>query len=189
MSRMSLDVAGVQECAAMNDTLYRNRFRIPSARLPGWDYGRGGIYCVTVCTRHRVCCLGEISEANTVLSDLGKIVAEEWLEMARRRSHVELDAWVVMPNHFHGIVGLGSQRLHGRSAPLGFLIGQFKAACTRRIWAMGRHDFAWQPRFYDQIIRSDDALQRIRRYILENPSRWQEDRHHPQATAAIPGGG
>src|SRR5262245_37324964 len=165
----------------MSDILYRNRFRIPSARLPGWDYGRGGAYGVTICTRNRVCWLGEISEARMALSDLGEIVAEEWLEMARRRPHVALDAWIVMPNHFHGIVCLDPPRFNGRPTPLGEVIGQFKAACTRRSWASGQRDFAWQPRFYDQIIRSDDALQNIRRYIQENPLRWQEDRHHPDA--------
>jgi len=165
----------------MSDILYRNRFRIPSTRLLGWDYSRGGTYCVTICTQDRVCSLGEISEGSMVLSGLGDIVTEEWEEMALRRPHVDLDAWIVMPNHFHGIVCLDPPRLNGRSAPLGEMIGQFKAACTRRIWAMGRQDFAWQPRFYDQIIRSDDVLQRYRRYIVENPVRWEEDRHHPNA--------
>ncbi|HEX5719674.1 MAG TPA: transposase, partial [Thermoanaerobaculia bacterium] len=167
--------------AGMSDILYRNRFRIPSTRLLGWDYSRGGTYCVTICTRDRVCWLGEISEGRMVLSGPGDIVSEEWEEMARRRPQVDLDAWIVMPNHIHGIVCLDPPRLNGRPTPLGEMIGQFKAACSRRIWGTGQRDFAWQPRFYDQIIRSDDVLQRFRRYIVENPLRWEDDKHHPNA--------
>ncbi|HVR95465.1 MAG TPA: transposase [Thermoanaerobaculia bacterium] len=165
----------------MSDILYRNRYRIPSTRLPGWDYGWGGTYCVTICTRDRVCWLGEIVAGEMVLSDLGKIVSEEWVEMARRRPHVDLDTWIVMPNHIHGILCLQPPRLNGRPTPLGEVISHFKGACTQRIKASGRRDFAWQTRFFDQIIRSDDTLLRFRRYIMENPLRWEEDRHYPKA--------
>ncbi len=165
----------------MGDILYRNRFRIPSTRLPGWDYGGGGIYCVTICTQGRICWFGEIAEGEMDLSDLGEIVAEEWMEMARRRPHVDLDAWIVMPNHFHGILSLQPPRLDGRPTPLGEAIGHFKGACTSRIWAGGQRDFDWQPRFFDQIIRSEDTLLQFRRYIQENPLRWEKDRHHPKA--------
>lgn len=65
--------------------LYRNKYRISSTRLPGWDYGRGGVYCVTICTQRRICWFGDITDGKMVLSDAGNIVAEEWEEMARRR--------------------------------------------------------------------------------------------------------
>jgi putative transposase len=164
----------------MSDILFRNRFRIPSTRLPGWDYGRGGAYCVTICTRERICWLGEVTNGEMVRSDLGEIVAEEWLEMVRRRPHADLDVWVVMPNHFHGILHLQPSRFHQRPATLGEAIGHFKGACSQRIWASGRREFAWQPRYFDQIIRSEEVLLRFRKYILENPLRWEKDRHHPK---------
>jgi len=65
-----------------------------------------------------------------------------------------------------------------KPASLGSIIGQFKSACTRRIWAAGFPDFAWQPRFYDHIIRSQDSLAKIRDYIIHNPLMWgtEEDR-------------
>jgi putative transposase len=119
-----------------------------------------------------------------VPSDLGGIVAEEWLEMARRRPFVDLDAWIVMPNHFHGILCLNLPRLTGRPQPLGEVIGHFKAGCTRRIWASGRREFVWQERFFDQIIRDEEMLMRFRQYILDNPRRWERDRHHPKAPSA-----
>jgi len=114
-----------------------------------------------------------------VRSDLGEIVAEEWVEMARRRPYVELDAWIVMPNHFHGILYLQPPRFDRRPRPLSEAIGHFKGACTQRIWASGSRAFAWQPRFFDQIVRDDQMLQRYRKYIQENPLRWEQDKHHP----------
>jgi putative transposase len=118
-----------------------------------------------------------------VLSNLGSIVAEEWMEMAERRPHVSLDAWVVMPNHFHGILHIDQPGLNERPRPLGEIIGHFKGACTGRIWGDGSREFAWQSRFFDQIVRDEETLLKFRRYILENPLRWEKDRHHPKAPA------
>jgi putative transposase len=165
----------------MSDLLFRNRYRIPSTRLPGWDYGKGGVYCVTICTHERICWFGEVAEGKMILSDLGTIVAEEWIEMARRRPYITLDAWVVMPNHVHGILRIERPRLNGGPRPLGEAIGHFKGACSSRIWTAGEREFAWQPRFFDQIVRDEETLLKFRRYIEENPLRWEKDRNHPKA--------
>lgn len=85
-------------------TLYRGRFRVQSARLPGWDYTSNGYYFVTICTRDRVPFLGEVLGSSVRLSRIGEIVAAEWRGIAVRRRDVSLDEWVVMPNHLHGIV-------------------------------------------------------------------------------------
>jgi REP element-mobilizing transposase RayT len=69
--------------------------------------------------------------------------------------------------------------LHGRWGSLGSIVNQFKGACTRRIRKAGHLHFAWQPRFYDHIIRTQASLQRIRTYIDQNPARWTEDKYHP----------
>jgi len=58
---------------------------------------------------------------------------------------------------------------------LGAIMGQFKAACTRRIWAAGFHDFAWQPRFFDRVIRNQDELEKVREYIRLNPLMWDKE--------------
>jgi REP-associated tyrosine transposase len=166
----------------MDEMLFRNRYRIPSARMQGWDYGGGGAYSVTICTLDRICCFGEISAGNLLPSPLGEIVAEEWVETARIRPYVELDAWAVMPNHFHGILFIQPPRISESSRPLGTIIGQFKGACSRRIWGMGRSEFAWQSRFFDQIIRDEKSLLRLRKYILENPLHWESDQLHPDAS-------
>jgi REP element-mobilizing transposase RayT len=85
-------------------TLYRGRYRIESARRPGWDYAAPGWYFVTLCTHRRACVLGEVREGRMRLSGIGRIVADEWQRTSRVRPNVALDAWVIMPDHLHGII-------------------------------------------------------------------------------------
>jgi REP element-mobilizing transposase RayT len=87
---------------------YKNRYRVPSARLVGWDYRQAGAYAVTICTRHRHGCLSEIVDGQVVLSPIGEIVAQEWLRIPRLRPTVTLDTWIIMPDHLHGILMLAS---------------------------------------------------------------------------------
>jgi len=181
---------------------YQDRFRVESARLPGWDYASVGWYFVTICTRDRVTVLGDVIDGKMQLSSIGEIVADEWQKTPQVRPNVTLDEWVIMPNHIHGIIVIETpQRGTGGPADrlvspghaetpqrgvstlaagsLGAIIGQIKAACTKRIWAAGRTDFAWQMRFYDHIIRDPISLRRIREYIASNPARWMEDKDNP----------
>jgi REP element-mobilizing transposase RayT len=72
--------------------------------LRGYDYSQAGAYFVTICTQNRACLFGEIRNGEMQLNDAGKFVVDEWVKMADTRNEIELDAWVVMPNHFHGIV-------------------------------------------------------------------------------------
>ena len=85
-------------------TLYKDKYRVESARLKGWDYSAVGYYFVTICTRDRLCTLGNVVDGVMRLSPVGEIVAEEWQKTAQIRKNVTLDEWVVMPNHLHGIV-------------------------------------------------------------------------------------
>src|SRR5262245_43829585 len=85
-------------------TLFKNKYRVESARLKGWDYTRAGLYFITVCTRNRECFFGEVKNGEVHLSAIGDIVAEEWKKTATIRPNVALDEWVVMPNHLHGIL-------------------------------------------------------------------------------------
>jgi REP element-mobilizing transposase RayT len=75
-----------------------------SIRLKGYDYSLAGAYFVTICTQNRLCLFGNIVENQMRLNDAGEIVANEWMKTAEIRNEIELDEWVVMPNHFHGIV-------------------------------------------------------------------------------------
>ena len=166
-------------------TLFRNQYRVDSARLKGWDYSRAGGYFITICTDKRQSHFGHIADGQMRLSPIGDIVAAEWQRTAELRSHVILDAWVVMPNHLHGIIviqkdgvpqsvdGAGASSL--KSGSVGAIIGQIKTVCKKRIKAMGVRTFDWQPRFHDHIIRDDADLARIREYIVNNPAQWELD--------------
>ena len=75
-----------------------------SIRLKGYNYAQPGAYFVNLCTYQRHCWLGEIRDGKMGLNQIGKIVAQEWLYSAQLRQEIQLDAWIIMPNHLHGIV-------------------------------------------------------------------------------------
>jgi len=77
-----------------------------SIRLPRWDYRRPGAYFVTTCTHDRVCLSGSVVDGRMALNAYGRIVVEEWRRTERVRDNVVLDAFVVMPNHVYGIIGI-----------------------------------------------------------------------------------
>lgn len=81
-----------------------NQMRRNSYRLEGYDYSQEGCYFVTICAQGRQCLFGEIIDDGMVLNDAGKMAARWWNETKNKFPHVELDEYVVMPNHFHGIV-------------------------------------------------------------------------------------
>jgi len=180
-------------------TLYKNRYRIESTRLPHWDYSSPGWYFVTICTKDRRSYFGEIVDGSVRLSAIGRIVADEWQKTAAIRSYVDIDEFVVMPNHIHGIVVIKppangeeprvetprrgvSTTPRLQKASVGSIMGQFKIACTKRIWASGDREFGWQSRFHDHIIRGDRALTAIRDYIANNPAKWALDKENPANT-------
>jgi putative transposase len=83
---------------------YQNKYRIPSARLPSWDYGSNGEYFITICTAKRRHYFGEIINGIMHLSEQGKKAYQYWMEIPEHFSFVSLDDFVVMPNHTHGII-------------------------------------------------------------------------------------
>ncbi|HOK89274.1 MAG TPA: transposase, partial [Candidatus Hydrogenedentes bacterium] len=75
-----------------------------SIRLQGYDYTQPGAYFITICTANRKCLFGEVVDCQMRLNETGRIVRDEWLQTAALRPGVVLDAFVVMPNHVHGII-------------------------------------------------------------------------------------
>ncbi|HEX4962999.1 MAG TPA: transposase [Thermoanaerobaculia bacterium] len=157
---------------APGDDLFRNRYRVPSTRLKGWDYRLPGYYYVTICVLDRVQCLGEVVNGESVLSPGGEAVAREWGQIPQRNPQVTLDAWIVMPDHLHGLLLLSGKD----SQPLGGVIGQFKSKTTKILRSRGQTGFTWQERFHDTILRDLKQLDHIRAYIRDNPRRWQRKR-------------
>ncbi len=94
---------------------FRNKYRIASTRLQIWDYASKGAYFVTICTQGRQHFFGNIANGRMQLSEIGKILEQEWIETPKIRPdmNLTLDAFVVMPNHFHGIIIIGDN-IHNR---------------------------------------------------------------------------
>jgi putative transposase len=172
-------------------SLFQNKYRIEPARLKSWDYSKSWYYYVTINTKNHIRYFGKVINNKMVLNEIGKIVDKEWLKSGELRNNIELDYYVVMPNHLHGIIIIDSgvrkddplDRLKEtlqRSVSttllpnsLGSVIGQFKSMCTKQIHEKGYNNFAWQARFYDRIIRNEKELYKIRNYIQQNLLRWE----------------
>ncbi len=140
-------------------------------RLSGFDYASPGGYFVTVCARRRRCVFGSIRDDEMHANELGRLVQRCWTEIPMHFPGVERDAFVLMPNHIHGIlqyVGVGY------IPPLPVVIATFKAAVSRTIG-----DPVWQRSYHERIIRDERELAAKRQYIADNPIKWAVDRENP----------
>ncbi len=177
-------------------------YRVESARLKGWNYSAEGLYFVTLCTKDRQPFFGAITEGKLLLSAIGIMAGQYWLEIGDHHPNAITGDFVVMPNHVHGIVELtqpqdavsadgredvacnvstGSADMAAISpqvGSLGAIVRSYKATVSRWGRRNGYDDFAWQPRFHDHIIRDERSLQHIRQYILDNPTSWLEDENY-----------
>jgi len=169
--------------------LFKNKYRIKTTRLPYWDYGGDGLYFITICTKNRECYFGDVIGGEMKLSNIGKMAQRFWLEIPKHFPFIELDEFKIMPNHLHGIIkivetqNLASLRRGNKFGPqsknLASIIRGFKIGVKK--WAtINNVNFDWQPRFYDHIIRDENDLNRIRKYIRENPARWEFDRNNQE---------
>jgi REP element-mobilizing transposase RayT len=159
-------------------------------RLIGFDYTTPGGYFITVVVKDRGCVFGEIRNGTCSLNSFGQIVADQWRWLHDQYFYLAMDEFVVMPNHFHGIInitdsvdnrraGNGRDRSLHKIKSLSELVGAFKTTSSKRIHQSGLPFFQWQKSFYERIIRNDQELIRIREYIQSNPSRWELDIENP----------
>ncbi|MGB8316872.1 MAG: transposase [Ignavibacteriaceae bacterium] len=164
--------------------LFRNKYRVEPNRLKCWDYSTPGWYYITICTRNMKCWFGKIEDEKVVLNGFGKTVEDFWKNIPDHYEKIELDYFVVMPNHMHGIIIINSVEtghapsLQHHGATLGNVIGSFKSAVTKWAHQNGFTTFSWQARFYDHIIRNEADLFRIRNYIQNNPLKWESDEYY-----------
>ena len=184
-----------------------------STRLREWDYSWPWWYYVTICAYERRCIFGEVINDKMRLNDIGEIVREEWMKTPTIRPEIELDGFVVMPNHVHGIIIINDtvgatgpvarrgnynkqERATRRVAPtkrlvsgsLGAIIGQFKSKAAKRINAMrgAPDETVWQRGYHDHIVRNEADLHRIRTYIEYNPLQWSIDEENPKDKKSMP---
>jgi putative transposase len=180
----------------MSDNLCLKKHHRRSIRLKGYDYAQVGGYFLTMIARDRTCLFGEVVAGTMVLSDLGKSVQRCWDAIPAHFSNAQLDTFMVMPNHIHGIIVIVGAR-HASPLPkgisprgpepqsIGAIVGSFKSAVTKFInnqrGTPGTS--VWQRNYYEHIIRDESTLERIREYIVTNPLRWAIDRENPSVAA------
>ena len=168
-----------------------------SIRMKGWDYTSAGYYFVTINTHKNRALFGTIVNGRVVLNEAGRIAEKEWRKSGVLRKEIELDEFVIMPNHVHGIIymqGFDASNPSTSSSPirpqfgkpiagaLGTFVGAYKAAVTRRIRRGLAHkglarqalsdDPIWHRNYWDVIVRDEKALTNIRTYIRFNPQNY-----------------
>jgi REP element-mobilizing transposase RayT len=185
---------------------FKNKYRIESARLKNWDYGRNASYFVTMCTKNRIYFFGHVIDDEMILNDIGLIADDCWLQIPEHFPFVKLGEHVVMPNHVHGIVTIdkpddgrhdgddgactvetqnfaslrppGSKNKFGpQSKNLASIIRGFKIGVTTKARLINP-GFVWQSRYHDHIIRDNESFERISEYIKNNPANWKEDKFY-----------
>ncbi len=180
-----------------------------SIRLQGYDYSQPGAYFVTLCVQDHHCLFGHIEDSVMVHNAIGTIVTDAWEWLARQYDHVDLDAFVIMPNHMHGIIvlselGRGGSRTaptiihrkntpdgkitHPQRKPLGRLIGSCKTISTKRInmFRQTPGTSVWQRNYWEHVIRNGRTLDAARQYITQNPLHWELDRCNTNPKHADP---
>ena len=174
-------------------TLFKDKYRIESTRLRNWDYRSAGVYFVTICAKNREPVFGSIKDGDMHLSAAGEIAAQCWVAIPAHFAGVELDEFVIMPDHVHGMIVLTNmvvETLHATSlhatspqktmadispkpGALGVVVRSYKSAVSRLVRRAGV-EFAWQERYWDHIVRDDSEFGRIQIYIINNPVKWED---------------
>ena len=173
-----------------------------SIRIPGYDYTQWGSYFVTLCAWQNHCSFGSVVGGALQLSEIGRRVEACWEAIPAHFSSVELDEFIVMPNHVHGILMLSPSSSaesnpivstpverfgHPVAGSVPTIIRSFKAAATRDVRRfLQRSDFVvWQRNYYEHVVRDENALVRIRQYIIDNPARWEFDPYNPDPSHRV----
>lgn len=165
-----------------------------SLRIKGYDYSGAGVYFITICTNNRDNLFGEIIDNKMFINAFGKIVENEWIKTPEIRNIIEIDSFVIMPNHFHGIIvindaGRGvlqyalstkTNEFKSPSQTIGAVIRGFKSTVTKQIniFRNMQMQSIWQRNYYEHIIRNEDDLLRIREYIIKNQENWENDEEY-----------
>ena len=183
-----------------------------SIRLKGYDYSQAGLYFITICCQNRICRFGEIENDEMILNDAGKMIETEWMNLKNRFPNIELNEFVVMPNHFHGILEIVGATLLDTTIPaennltetgqpqgiapttktVGDMMDAFKSITTveyiRGVKNSGWKPFdgkLWQRNYYEHIIRNEQSYHNISNYIINNPAKWQEDKFYENVGVSL----
>ena len=170
---------------AMKTGVEKHRRR--SIRLREYDYAQPGAYFITIVAQDRAMLFGDIAGGETHLNELGRIVEQVWADLPGHYFNVQCDAFVIMPNHIHGVIVLDEPIVGAGLKPaptphaLPEVVRALKTFSARRINEMRHLPGApvWQRNYYEHVVRNDGELLRVREYIFNNPLEWTNDRENP----------
>jgi len=162
-----------------------------SIRLKNYDYSQAGAYFITLCIQNRECLLGEIIDRKMQLSPVGESVFLQWTSLPKRFAGLELDVFVVMPNHFHASISINpvgaslakpcfvsNEKGAASSAPtVGKILRAFKSISAiegNKLLERSNQPF-WQRNYWEHVIRDEKELMMLRQYIVDNPAQWELD--------------
>ena len=151
-----------------------------SHRLTNFNYSNKGSYFITICTHNRANLFGSICNNIMHLNNFGILVNKKYLELQFVYPNITLDAYIIMPNHFHGIITINKSLPNNKN--LGNIIGRFKSETTHEyILGVKQNIFPafdkkiWQRDYNDHLIRNEQSYINIKNYIINNPSLWKND--------------
>ena len=183
---------------------FKNKYRIASARLKGWDYGNNGAYFITICTANREHYFGAIENGTMHLNGIGLLAEKYWIAIPNHFPFVELGNFIIMPNHIHGILiidkppenfnNIGNvETLHcnvstitknkqmakisPKPGSISTIIRSYKSVVSKNAREI-QSNFSWQSRFHDHIIRNNQSFVKIQNYISDNPLNWSKDKFY-----------
>jgi REP element-mobilizing transposase RayT len=174
-----------------------------SIRWKTYNYANNGAYFITVCTHNKKHLFGEIGDGKMILNGAGEIIDQWWKKLPEKFPGISIDEYVIMPNHFHGIIiidshptliasvgaGLSRPSLTGivgsnengrenRAPTLGKMIAFFKYQTTKEYNVRNTNiQKLWQRNYWDRMIRDEREMRSIREYISGNPKEWEKDEY------------
>jgi len=161
-------------------------FKSNSMRLKNWDYSNSGWYFITICTENKIHYFSNINDLNLQKNPLGEIADKFWNEIPLHFPFIELGEYVIMPNHIHGLLyihnpesnpifSLPKKNISPLRGDLSTVIRSYKGIVTQTIREINKN-FKWQPGYFDNVIKNEQALIATSKYIKENPKRWLMNR-------------
>jgi len=175
-----------------------------SIRLKNYDYSNTGAYFITVCAYNRECLFGNMQTGKIVLNQFGQIISNKWNQIPKHFLNVQLDEFIIMPNHLHGIIIIVGAKhltkefsknlqyrqknasplhLNGtKPGSLSAIMQNFQSVTTRKINQIRKTPGSklWQRNFFEHIIRDEKELNQVREYVINNPLEWELDKENPK---------
>jgi len=186
---------------------FAEKFNTKSSRLLNYNYSAPGPYFITVCTYKHNNFFGKILKNKMIFSKMGIVANQCLIDIPKHFANVCLDAFIVMPNHVHILFhvetpDLASLQEHSKVRLIKYshrnhpdyylrlnelskqlipkIVQQYKSTVTRQINPKTIF-FAWQPRYYDEIIKDGKKYLKIKNYIINNPTNWQKDKYYTES--------